>query len=291
MIYDCIIAGGGISGCVCAYLLSRKNIKCIILEKNHVLQEKICGGGVPRRALDLLEQIGMDTRELLSDDVSMIHGHRIDRNGCEHVHLYPEADFALGMQRRILDGYLLKQALNQGSQIRFGTKVSNAVYRNGLYHVNGYQGSRFVCAVGARGLGEQVPKGQSIGISAQISGESSLPSTFFYFKYYTDSDERYFWMFPIGVKRWNIGVWYRVPAPAMAQDYRTKLLDWITNYFPSGYQVISKPQAEFLGNVDQRSLYGNDLDGIGDFAGTNNLKNGGGIMQAIHSAIDFANDF
>ena len=288
MIYDYIIAGGGIAGSICAYGLSKKGVNCLILEKNKTVKEKVCGGGVPRKAIDLLGHIGIDTGDLLCQDVSVIKGHTIIREGCWDEHIYEEGAFSLGMRRRLLDGYLLEQAVNQGTHVRFGEKVSAVAYRDGLYTINGYQGGKFVCAVGARGLWNGVPKGQSVGISAQISGECSLPDDRFYYMYHTSGDDRYLWMFPIGDSLWNIGVWFRVQNSMIVRDYRESLRRWIKPCFPQGYRLVTKPRGEFLGNVDQRNLYGNRFSGIGDFAGTNNIKNGGRILPAIRSAIALA---
>jgi len=285
MIYDYIIAGGGIAGSICAYELSKKGANCLIVEKNETVKEKVCGGGVPRKAIDLLRHIGIDIDGLLHQDVSIIKGHTIMRAGFWDEHIYPNEAFSLGIRRCLLDSFLLEQAVSQGTQIRFGEKVSEVTYRNGLYTINGYQAGQFVCAVGARGLWNGVPKGQSIGISAQILGKCNLPDDRFYYLYHTNRDDRYLWMFPIGASLWNAGVWFRVQNRMIAQDYRESLLPWIESCFSQGYQVVSKPRGEFLGNVDQRNLYGNRFYGIGDFAGTNNIKNGGGILSAIKSAI------
>ena len=52
---------------------------------------------------------------------------------------------------------------------------------------------------------------------------------------------------------------------------------------PVNIEVIQKPRAEFLGNVDLR----NDtcVYGVGDFAGANNILNGDGIYRTIKQLI------
>lgn len=130
-----------------------------------------------------------------------------------------------------------------------------------------------------------------MGISTQIYGRCILSSNKFYYWYYTESDDRYYWMFPIGKDLWNIGVWYRKPYSTLLWDYKQMCFYKIKKYFPFGYQIVSQPKGEFLGNVDQRLIYKNNFYGIGDFAGMNNIKNGGGILPAIKSAIILANNF
>ena len=53
------------------------------------------------------------------------------------------------------------------------------------------------------------------------------------------------------------------------------------------YKIVEPLKGEFLGNVDLRNIY-NAKYGLGDFAGLNNKKNGGGITQAIESAIELS---
>ena len=110
----------------------------------------------------------------------------------------------------------------------------------------------------------------------------------FYYWYYDTSDDRYCWLFPIGNELWNVGIWNR----SQQVDIREKLSNWLKKlediYFPSGINYVTKIRGAYLGNLDQRDdrIFAN---GIGDFAGKNNMKNGGGIIGAIQSAIDVAN--
>ena len=78
MIYDYIIIGAGISGCVCSYLLQKNGYKCLILEKNKNICEKVCGGGISYKAIRLLREIGMPVSELFGMDVSAVNGHIIN---------------------------------------------------------------------------------------------------------------------------------------------------------------------------------------------------------------------
>ena len=41
MIYDCIIAGSGPSGSLCAYIMQKIGLKCLIMEKLHEHGEKV----------------------------------------------------------------------------------------------------------------------------------------------------------------------------------------------------------------------------------------------------------
>lgn len=288
MIYDYIIAGSGIAGSVCAYELSKLNKSCLILEKEPYRLEKICGGGVPHRAIELLQNIGMNIDELLNEDISIVNGCTLFYADKQEIHNYDSASFALGTTRYVFDEFLLKQSLSQGAIIKYNEKVDCITKENNLYIVNNYKAHNFVSAVGARGIENKVPKGQSVGISVQITGHSSLPSDRFYYWYYSGSKDKYFWMFPIGKDLWNVGVWFKRPDSSMKRDFDYCIKNILLPYFKDGYDYKIPPRGEFLGNVDQRNLHGKYYDGIGDFAGKNNIKNGGGIIYAIESAIEYA---
>ena len=99
---------------------------------------------------------------------------------------------------------------------------------------------------------------------------------------YDKNHNHYFWIFPIGQKLWNVGLWYRHPESDMMKSFRACWGKYINKFF-SNYTIISTPRGEFCGNIDlntQESVYA-----IGDYAGCNNEKNGGGIYRAIKSAV------
>ena len=288
MVYDYIIAGSGIAGSVCAYELSRQNKSCLILEKEPDRFEKICGGGVSYKAIALLKSIGINIEEIFSEETSIIDGHIFFRNNKFEMHNYKDGVFAMGTPRYIFDEFLLKQSLRQGAIVKYNEKVDAITKENNLYIVNNYKAYNFVCAVGARGIANHIPNGQSVGISGQIVGQSILPSDKFYFWYYSDSEDKYFWTFPIGKNLWNVGVWFKKPDSSMKRDFIEGMEKFIKPYFRLGYSYKIQPKGEFLGNIDQRSIDDNCCDGIGDFAGKNNIKNGGGITSAIESAIEYA---
>ncbi|MGL5712731.1 MAG: NAD(P)/FAD-dependent oxidoreductase [Paraclostridium sp.] len=288
MVYDYIIAGSGIAGSICAYELSRKDKTCLILEKEAGRFEKICGGGVSYKAIELLEDIGIDIEKILDDEVSIVQGHTIFYKNNSVTKEYKDNMYSLGTTRQKLDSFLLEQALKKGAKIKYNEEVTEISKKNDLYTINGYESYNFVCAVGARGINVSSLKKQTVGISAQIKGKSNLESNKFYYWYYSDTDEKYFWIFPIGKDIWNIGVWFRNPDKTMKTEFEDGINKFVNPNFNLGYEYIKLPKGEFLGNIDQRDF--NIVDGIGDFSGNNNIKNGGGIIGAIKSAIEYSNN-
>ena len=290
-IYDFLIAGSGIAGNVCAFLLARKNKSCLILEKQPFRTEKICGGGFSYKALNLLEEIGMDLTQLKDLEHKDIFG---------HVKFFPESIFekhysngkvSMGIQRRLSDEFLLQQAIREGVKIFYGVSVNAVKFEGKIFLVNNqYAAKNFVIATGARGFSKKIPQGQSFGFSALIKGRSLLESDKFYFWYCDTSCDKYCWLFPIGHELWNVGIWQRVPDSEMGKNFSSWLKRITNKYFPKGFEYVTRIRGSYLGNVDQRDdgIFSN---GLGDFAGYNNILNGGGIIGAIESAIEFAQKF
>ena len=287
MIYDYIIIGSGVAGNVCAFILQKKGFSCLILEKENTRKEKICGGGVPYKALCVLDDIGMDIQKLFASDVAVIVGDS-SSNGENNILNYYDVDsYSLGCRRRVFDDFLLNQAIRFGARIVWGQNVRNVCFENNVYDVNGFTSKKVIGAFGARGKENKYYYGQSIGISAQIYGESVLRNDIFHYYYYNKTDAKYFWIFPIGNNLWNVGIWFRKPMPEMMREYNECWNKYVESTFAE-YKYIQKPKGEFCGNINLIKKEALVIDGIGDYAGMNNIKNGGGIYKAIKSAIKYS---
>jgi flavin-dependent dehydrogenase len=66
--YDMIIAGGGPSGAIAAERAAKNGLSVLVLEKEAYPRDKTCGGGVSRKALDVIGEIdeGLIEREIFS---------------------------------------------------------------------------------------------------------------------------------------------------------------------------------------------------------------------------------
>lgn len=283
MIYDYIIIGSGIAGNVCAYILANEGKSCLVLEKNEVRKEKICGGGIPYKALSLLSDIGMSIDRLLGSDVSVINGDiSVFPDGREEKNNYSKTCFAIGSRRIIFDEFLMNEAIGKGAEILYNQNVSEYTNYGEYIDVNGFMAKKVIITIGARGFDGRYHVGQSIGISMQFKGKTSLQKDIFYYWYIGDKT-KYAWLFPIGKDIWNYGIWYQIPDFEMKSIFEEYKESIVERYFGSSIEVIQKPRAEFLGNVDLR----NDtcVYGVGDYAGANNILNGGGIYRSIKQSI------
>lgn len=278
MIYDYGIVGAGVAGCVCAHELSRQGKRCVIFEKNLGPTEKVCGGGVSYKALRELESIGIDTRPLLLADTKPVRGHRIYADGIISTKIYKPGSISLGTQRVIFDQYLLQCAIGCGAEIRYGTEVTD---------ICGCPVKEIVWTAGAKPFPGSPVNGQSIGYSGQILAKTPLLDNIFHYWYYEmGCRTKYFWAFPIGENLWNVGVWSRFPNKKLKSDYERCLKEYFLGDIQGSWEYYRVPRGAFLGHVDQRGArYSN---GAGDFAGMCNLQNGGGIIGAVKSAVEFA---
>lgn len=289
MIYDYLIVGGGIAGSVCARELGKRGKKCIILEKNSSQSEKVCGGGVSYKALGMLEKTGIETESLFLADSKRITGHIIFQDGKYKEKIYKSGKVSLGIRRALLDGCLICAAKYYNAQIKYGEEVKN-VFRTGeLYEVNGFWAKEIVWASGARSIFGETLNGQSIGLSGQITAKTDLEDNRFHYWYFEkQNSEKYFWAFPVGNHLWNVGVWSRNFERRLKEDYQYCMEKFFLNRTIGEWSYLRKPRAEFLGHCDQRKEDCFRRSGIGDFAGTCNPVNGGGIHYAIKSAVEYA---
>ena len=53
--YDVIIVGGGPAGLICAEALAKSDLSIMLFEKNEAFGQKVCGGGLTRKGLALLD--------------------------------------------------------------------------------------------------------------------------------------------------------------------------------------------------------------------------------------------
>ena len=285
--YDCIVAGGGIAGSFFAYLSARNGKRVLLLEKLPIMGEKVCGGGVSYKALDLLEQAGIDVSLLFSMGAQPIQGHRyVWLDGHQEMHHYSHHRYSMGVSRNILDCFLQQQANSAGAVIRLGMPVTQWAIKNGHYVIGESRAPHFIAAIGAYDWNGSAPKGQSAGMSSLISGCSTADPTIFQFFYYGRQDDRYGWVFPIGENLWNVGIWQRTPQRSLRDEFNQFMLQTVIPFFPKGWTYRTKPHGALLGHIDQRNAF--LCNGIGDFSGKNNRKNGGGIVGALQSAWDLS---
>jgi geranylgeranyl reductase family protein len=108
--YDIFIIGGGPSGSLTAYLLAKKGLKVCIIDKASFPREKICAGGIPKKALRLLDFdcLSIAHKKITSVCVTYKNEDKIllkNKTG-EAGYTFLRSEF---------DEFLINKAINQGS--------------------------------------------------------------------------------------------------------------------------------------------------------------------------------
>lgn len=160
-IYDAVIVGAGASGLMCGYLLGKKGLRVVILDKNSQAGKKLLATGNGRcnftnRYLD--ETCYYGSEEFVKTVIHQVDTEKV-------VSMFEE----LGIYHRERDGYcypysgqaatvvtlLTKACLERQAAIHYNTKVVKILHTNGRYIVNcknggQFEGRRLILACGGK---------------------------------------------------------------------------------------------------------------------------------------------
>src|ERR1700712_1342708 len=125
---DVIVVGAGPAGSTAATYLARAGLDVLVLEKSEFPREKVCGDGLPPRAVKQLIDLGVDTRP----EAGWLHnkGLRVLGGGTSVELPWPELTsfppYGLVRQRRDFDQMLADHARAAGARIEEQVAVSGA---------------------------------------------------------------------------------------------------------------------------------------------------------------------
>lgn len=74
--YDAIFVGTGPAGGMCAYELSKRNLRALLLEKEKLPRHKVCAGGLTKKAVDILPEDIRDIAENYTCNIHLTLNHR-----------------------------------------------------------------------------------------------------------------------------------------------------------------------------------------------------------------------
>lgn len=297
--YDVIIVGAGPAGLSCAWYLSQRGKRCILLEKKQNLAGKVCGDGLSSHAVRVLEKLNIDTNEILE-----LGGKRIAYNVTSHFgEIYNKrflrngycADYSIGVSRDVFDSYLKKKALKAGSELRTDYEVKDVLFENGEYVVGDYSAPIIVYAngIGTRPFsGILNYKEMPVGISSRIIGDAEgIEDNTFYFKYCHAYGKGYGWIFPVGKRTWNIGVWTSDEKNLLKKNYCEFEKSVIEKFFNGKACYDRPPKGAIIGASTKENApigrRGNEYH-IGDCALEADYMTGEGISFAIESGVETA---
>ena len=146
--YDVIISGAGPSGSLLGFLLSEKNIKTLIIEKENFPRYKTCGGGIQHRTLNLLP---FNINEVIENTIYGIYFSRKNEDVFSRKFDLP---IMYTVERKNFDTFLSKKAGEKGCSLVFGEKVEGFENNDNNVKIFTNKGKKYVSKilVGADGI-------------------------------------------------------------------------------------------------------------------------------------------
>lgn len=295
--YDVIISGAGPAGSKCAEILAKAGYKIALIEKD-TSWRKPCGGAVHHRALNLYPQL----KKLNIPKIRGIVMHSADYHKMEYT--LPGDIYGIVMDRLELDNLMRNIAIDSGAKLfdnnfsfdfitknhkKIGIKTRSPSgikeYYGNIIIVADGMSSKLALRSGLRSKWKSEELG--IGKCAIMEGENNLDEEFLYT--YFKSYKGYGWIFPLGNKRFNIGIttFYEDNLKYNLNELYNQFLrnPNIKNYVPSSdYKTIWSGSFPYPGvGVLEKSLYSDNLMLIGDAGGFVAPISGEGIHASIIS--------
>ena len=170
--HDVIIVGAGPAGGLLAYLLARQNLRVLVLEKETLPRYKPCGGGLTRRALNLLP---FSIRPVIEDQTFqpriLVRGRMVFQ-----AHLAEPAVVMVSRDR--FDQFILQKAMELGANVEERCMFRNVNGANGDLAVETSRGvykSRFLAA--ADGVNSRAAR--ALGLSGHTKVMAALEGEVF----------------------------------------------------------------------------------------------------------------
>ncbi len=225
--YDAIIVGAGPAGTCAAIYGNRLGLKTILLDKSHFPRDKTCGDALSGKSVKVLDDLG------LINGINKLNGAIIKRiifGNPKHSECELLLDKSLNKKhiqhgyvipRMIFDNYMFQQA-KKVSEYEEGFKVNDLIFdNNSVVGVKGtskdgklkeYRGNIVFGADGPNsiiskktGLYNMDMENTAIGIRCYYENVKDLTDQI-ELHYVKEMNPGYFWVFPAGENRANIGV-------------------------------------------------------------------------------------
>lgn len=150
MVFDCIVVGAGPAGASAAYHLAKRGRSVLLLEKQSLPRYKPCAGGVSPA---IAQWFDFDFSPAIARKVdSIVYTWKLD----DPVNARLDNLEPMWMvQRDVFDHFLVKQAQQQGAELRDNTAVTGITFKGDRWQVNtvneAFEGRYLIAADGAEG--------------------------------------------------------------------------------------------------------------------------------------------
>ncbi|MDB4948784.1 MAG: NAD(P)/FAD-dependent oxidoreductase [Gemmatimonadetes bacterium] len=306
---DVLVAGGGPAGAATAAHLARAGLRVTLLDRQRFPRDKVCGDFVGPAAMVELDALGVTgVPEYRATNV--IRHAAVHLNGVELIRQpLPQVEgmpaYGRVIPRMLLDAWLLDAARRAGANLVEGVRVTG--FDAGPHGVTvaaerdrepctfrarllvGADGSNSVVARTLRG---SVPPDEDriVAVRAYYDGDSG-PEDRCDLYFTGESFPGYYWLFPTGGGRANVGVGMVLETlPPTGDHLRGLLLDLVArdpalSARLEGARMEGKVVGWPLTTYDARlPVVGERVMLVGDAAGFINPLNGEGIQYALVSA-------
>ena len=308
--YDAIIVGAGPAGSSAAIYCNKLGLNTLLLDKSIFPRDKICGDALSGKSVKILEELDLlqDLDKLDGAIVNRIIFGNPNHSECE-LHLNKSLNkrhisHGFVIPRKIFDNYLFKKA-SDVSNVVSGFNVEDLIYNKSQVvgvkgkSINGEQKKYFGNIVlGADGPYSIISRKSglynsdmnytAVGLRCYYENVEDLTDQI-ELHYVNETIPGYFWIFPAGNKKANIGVGL-LKSRAKKKKYNLQqIMKQVINSknFKHRFKnsnALEKPKGWNLpfGNT-KRGNHGNGFLLLGDAAGLVDPFTGEGIGNAMES--------
>ena len=308
--FDVIIVGAGPAGTTAALYAHRLGLNCILLDKAVFPRDKICGDALSGKSVRIMRELG------ILDELNNLDGSEINRitfgspkNIQFDVNLKgtqnnDQITKGFVIPREIFDNYLFEKA-DAVTDTRQGFSVKDLIFENNYVVgvkgktrtateeefrapvVMGCDGSNSIVAR-KLGLYEMEMDHTSVAVRCYYEGVKGLTDQI-ELHYVKEVNPGYFWLFPAGDGRANIGI--GLSKSDMKKENRTlrQIMDEVTQteYFKERFADAKQLERPVgwnlpLGSIHRKN-HGNGFMLLGDAAGLVDPFTGEGIGNAMVS--------
>ena len=309
--YDVIIVGAGPAGSTAALYAHRLGLNCILLDKAVFPRDKICGDALSGKSVRLMRELNLleGVEELEGSEINRItFGSPSHSQFDVHLKGNKNNDYITKgyvVPRKIFDNFLFKKA-DELTETRQGFTVNDIIYQND--NISGVKGTNIegkeeilnapiimgcdgANSIIARKLGlyEMDMENTAVAIRCYYEGVEGL-SNQIELHYVSEVKPGYFWLFPAGDGKANIGIGLSKNDAKKEDRTLRQIMDEIvqSDYFRSRFgnaRPLEKPVGWNLplGRI-QRKNHGNGFMLLGDAAGLVDPFTGEGIGNAMVAA-------
>ena len=306
-----IIVGAGPAGSTAALYAHRLGLNCILLDKAVFPRDKICGDALSGKSVRLMRELNLleGVEELEGSEINRItFGSPSHSQFDVHLKGNKNNDYITKgyvVPRKIFDNFLFKKA-DELTETRQGFMVNDIIYQND--NISGVKGTNIegkeeilnapvimgcdgANSIIARKLGlyEMDMENTAVAIRCYYEGVEGL-SNQIELHYVSEVKPGYFWLFPAGNGKANIGIGLSKNDAKKEDRTLRQIMDEIvqSDYFRSRFgnaRPLEKPVGWNLplGRI-QRKNHGNGFMLLGDAAGLVDPFTGEGIGNAMVAA-------